>query len=345
MKAAAESDMVVCIGPEFWEITDVTQEYPYTNFIWFCASIENPEDYPNLHSVVFAGNEGSYLVGYVAAAMSQTGVIGAVLGDEDSYYNGVIAGFTQGARQANDTVEVVTNHAEGNYNDFQLGRDLAKELLDQEGVVDAICACETDEDFRKLLYGEEKKESEYKESCDALVDSLKLRHRPIGVKIYHNGETVPDKYWRPYRDAHENYAMCQIVSKVKNEGMVIALTKEDHWCWKPLIGLGLVDVEKGSEAYDIFLRNNGCMDMEQSAANMEHFPRLERNDTNAILIGPLEKLDVTPDVVLVYTNTNQQARWMIGRSRFPVHQSSYSRRIHAILSFGYSSRTSIPPFR
>ena len=190
------------------------------------------------------------------------------------------------------------------------------ELLDQEGVVEAMCACQTDEDFRRLLYGEEKKESEYKESCDALVDSLKLRHRPIGVKIYHNGETVPDKYWRPFRDAHENYAMCQIVSKVKNEGMVIALTKEDHWCWKPLIGLGLVDVEKGSEAYDIFLRNNGCMDMEQSAANVEKFPRLERNDTNAILIGPLEKLDVTPDVVLVYTNTNQQARWMIGGLKY-----------------------------
>ena len=131
MKAAAESDMVVCVGPEFWEITDVTQEYPYTNFIWLGASVDDPQNYTNLQNVVFAGNEGSYLVGYVAAAMSHTGVIGAVLGDEDSYYNGVIAGFTQGARQANDTVEVITNHAEGNYNDFQLGRKLASELLDQ----------------------------------------------------------------------------------------------------------------------------------------------------------------------------------------------------------------------
>ena len=131
MKAAAESDMVVCVGPEFWEITDVTQEYPYTNFIWLGASVDDPQNYTNLQNVVFAGNEGSYLVGYVAAAMSHTGVIGAVLGDEDSYYNGVIAGFTQGARQANDTVEVITNHAEGNYNDFQLGRKLASELLNQ----------------------------------------------------------------------------------------------------------------------------------------------------------------------------------------------------------------------
>ena len=30
------------------------------------------------------------------------------------------------------------------------------ELLDQEGIVEALVACETEEDFRKLLYGEEK---------------------------------------------------------------------------------------------------------------------------------------------------------------------------------------------
>ena len=159
-------------------------------------------------------------------------------------------------------------------------------------------------------------ENEYTEYCNYLVDSLKLKHRPIGVKIYHNGETVPDKYWRPYRDAHENYAMCQIVTMVKTQGKVIALTKEDHWCWKPLIGFGLVDIEKGSEQYSIALRNNGCMDLEKSAENFDQFPKLERCDTNAILIGPLEKLDVRPDIALVYCNTNQQARWMIGGLKY-----------------------------
>ncbi len=129
MKAAGESNLVVAVGPEFWEITDVTQEYPYTNFIWLCDSVENPGDYANLECVVFAGNEGSYITGYVAAAMSKTGIIGIAAGDDDAYSNGIIAGFTQGARQANDTVEVITNHAGGNYNDFELGRRMANELL------------------------------------------------------------------------------------------------------------------------------------------------------------------------------------------------------------------------
>lgn len=132
MNAAGESDLVVCIGPEFWEIADVTKEYPYTNFIWLGDSVEDPQNYSNLENVVFAGNEGSYITGYIAAAVSKTGVVGVIVGDSDAYGNGIIAGFTQGARQANDTVEIVTLDAGGVYNDFALGRELADELLDSD---------------------------------------------------------------------------------------------------------------------------------------------------------------------------------------------------------------------
>lgn len=129
MKAAGESDLVVCMGSDFWEITDVTKEYPYTNFIWFGDVAESPGDYENLESVLFSENEGAYLAGYIAAAMSHSGVVGIVLGDDDVYAEDIIAGFTQGAGQANDSVEIITTNAKGNYNDFELGEILGNELL------------------------------------------------------------------------------------------------------------------------------------------------------------------------------------------------------------------------
>ena len=129
MNAAGESDLVICVGPEFWEIGDVTKEYPSTNFIWFHDTVESPADYPNLINVVFADNEGSYLVGYVASAVSRTGVIGVVLGEDDMNAANIIAGFTQGAGQANETVEIVTENAEGNYSDTELGERIAKILI------------------------------------------------------------------------------------------------------------------------------------------------------------------------------------------------------------------------
>lgn len=131
MKAAGESDLVVCVGPEFWEISDVTQEYPSTNFIWFNDSVESPSSYPNLINVVFAENEGSYLAGYVAAAVSKTGVVGVVVGEDDRNAANLMAGFTQGATQVNDTIEIISQSAEGNYNDRELGDRIAKILVAQ----------------------------------------------------------------------------------------------------------------------------------------------------------------------------------------------------------------------
>ena len=131
MTAAGESDLVVCVGPQFWEIADVTQEYPSTKFIWFNDSVESPSEYQNLINVVFAENEGSYLVGYVASAVSQSGVVGVVLGEDDRNARNLMAGFTQGARQVNDTIEIVSESAEGNYNDRELGDRIAKILIAQ----------------------------------------------------------------------------------------------------------------------------------------------------------------------------------------------------------------------
>lgn len=128
MTAAPESDMVICVGWEFWEIADVCQEYPDTKFIWMDNSVESPEAYPNLLNVTFAQNEGSYLAGYIAAAMSGTGVIGAVGGNNDDTTNDFIVGFSQGAKQANSSVTVLSAFAGGDYDNPELGENLALAL-------------------------------------------------------------------------------------------------------------------------------------------------------------------------------------------------------------------------
>ena len=128
MTAASNSEMVICVGWEFWEITDVCQEFPDTKFMWMDNAVESPEAYTNLLNVTFAQNEGSYLAGYIAAAMSSSGVIGAVGGNNDDTTNDFIVGYTQGARQANSSVQVLTAFADGDYNNPELGESLANSL-------------------------------------------------------------------------------------------------------------------------------------------------------------------------------------------------------------------------
>ena len=131
MDTAPECDMVFCVGWQFWEITDVVTQFPNVKFVWIDNTVEYPEDYSNLLNVVYSENEASYMAGYIAAAKTQTGVIGVVGGNDDVTTNNFIAGFEQGAAECNDGVDVVTDFAEGNYDDPELGKTLALELYDQ----------------------------------------------------------------------------------------------------------------------------------------------------------------------------------------------------------------------
>ena len=128
MTAADSSDIVVLVGWEFWEVDEVALDYPAKYFIWIDNAVESPEDYSNVLNVLFEQNEGSYLAGYIAAAMSQSGTIGAVLGEDDATAKDFIAGYSQGAKQANSKVKIVVNDANGDYDNPELGKTLAEEL-------------------------------------------------------------------------------------------------------------------------------------------------------------------------------------------------------------------------
>jgi len=125
MNAADAADIVVCVGWEFWEIEEVVVDYPDTMFFWIDNASEGT--YDNLLNILYAQNEGSFLVGYAAAKMSKTGVIGAVGGEDSVTINDFIVGYKQGAEYANPDIEVVYNFA-GDYENPSLGKELALAL-------------------------------------------------------------------------------------------------------------------------------------------------------------------------------------------------------------------------
>ncbi len=107
-EAATSHEMVVCVGRYFWEIGDVSREYPSVKFVWMNNTVERPEDYPNLENVTFYENQGSYIAGYLAAAMTESGVIGIVVSENNSSAVRYAAGFIQGAKAVNSSIDVVT---------------------------------------------------------------------------------------------------------------------------------------------------------------------------------------------------------------------------------------------
>ncbi|MCQ2551438.1 MAG: BMP family ABC transporter substrate-binding protein [Clostridia bacterium] len=128
LKSAAESSrMVVAVGSEFTMLGDVCNEYPDVMFAWVDNCIENPENYPNLINISYAQNEGSYLVGYIAAKESKTGTVGIVGGMDIPVINDFIVGFEQGAKDAGaKAIHTYTN--DETWSDADKGLQCAQDL-------------------------------------------------------------------------------------------------------------------------------------------------------------------------------------------------------------------------
>ena len=125
-------DVIVCVGWEFFDVETVAPSYPDIKWIW----IDNATSAPvaNVLNITYAQNEGSFLAGYIAAALSKSGVVGAVGGEDSDTINDFIVGYEQGVQYFGDengvSMNVVKNYA-GTYTDPAVGKECAYALNDQ----------------------------------------------------------------------------------------------------------------------------------------------------------------------------------------------------------------------
>lgn len=123
--AADQADIVIPVGWQFSDIEKVAKDYEDTKFIWI--DNEGKEKHDNVLYVTYAQNEGSFLVGYVAAKTSKTGTIGAVGGMDMDTINDFLVGYEQGAKYANPSINYVKNYA-GDFDDPAQGKESATAL-------------------------------------------------------------------------------------------------------------------------------------------------------------------------------------------------------------------------
>ena len=83
-------------------VEKVAKEFPKLNFV----IVDMVVDLPNVQSVVFKEQEGSFLVGAMAALASKTGKVGFVGGMDIPLIRKFECGYEQGAKYANPKAEV-----------------------------------------------------------------------------------------------------------------------------------------------------------------------------------------------------------------------------------------------
>ena len=86
-------------------LTDVAADYPDTKFV----IIDGVAEGDNVRSVVFNENEGSYLVGVMAAMASKTGTVGFIGGMDIPLIRKFGCGFAEGVKAVNPDATVIAN--------------------------------------------------------------------------------------------------------------------------------------------------------------------------------------------------------------------------------------------
>ena len=115
-----------------WEtaLKTVAPEFPDIHFI----IIDTVVDLPNVRSVVFKEQEGSYLVGILAAMKSESGKIGVVPAFNFDLLEAFACGYKLGAKSVKPDIEVLETYVGTGFeafNDPVKATEVAKSQLDQ----------------------------------------------------------------------------------------------------------------------------------------------------------------------------------------------------------------------
>ena len=104
--AESGANPIVMAGFSFaTPLGDIAGDYPDTKFVIIDAVV----DAPNVKSVVFNEEQGSYLVGMLAAMASKTGTISFVGGMDIPLIRKFACGYAEGAKAVNPDINVIAN--------------------------------------------------------------------------------------------------------------------------------------------------------------------------------------------------------------------------------------------
>lgn len=116
-----EADLVIGVGFLFNEaMAQAAEKFPEQKF----ALIDSVVEAPNVASLTFAENEGSFLVGVIAGLKTETNKVGFIGGMKFPLIEKFEYGFRAGVKAANPEAEVFVNYADS-FEDAAKGKEIA----------------------------------------------------------------------------------------------------------------------------------------------------------------------------------------------------------------------------
>ena len=152
----------------------------------------------------------------------------------------------------------------------------------------------------------------YEEYGEELERRLRLKTFPLALKMLEKEKDVPEGALRPLKGIGQQLSLCQVLQMSRREGKIMAMLKEDHWCFEPVVGYGL------GEPPDYFMAGHNryprdVATLEAGKHYAEEFPRLEVGKYVGIASAPLKATNFEPDIVMIYCDSAQLCLLLLGR--------------------------------
>lgn len=127
MASSGDYDLIICVGAEQVDaLTNVANTYPDQRFALLDATV----DLPNVASYSCKEQEGAYLVGALAALMTEGNTIGFIGGVDNPLINRFAAGYQAGAKNIKSDVNVLIDYA-GGFNDPTTAKTIANTFTEK----------------------------------------------------------------------------------------------------------------------------------------------------------------------------------------------------------------------
>lgn len=128
--SSGEYDLIIAHGSQFGSVVEeLAPEFPETSFAW--GTDNNTFGLDNVYAYTAAAEEGGFINGAIAAALTETGVIGVVgpieVGDAKLY----VDGFVAGAAAIDEEVEVNVVYIQS-FSDVTLATEAANTHIDND---------------------------------------------------------------------------------------------------------------------------------------------------------------------------------------------------------------------
>lgn len=137
-----------------------------------------------------------------------------------------------------------------------------------------------------------------------LEEQLRAKTFPIAVKLLEKEEDIPEGAVRPRRDLGYHLALCQAFSMSRRDGKLMAMVKEDNWCFEPVVGLGFAEPPQYFlEGHNRFPES--ALTLEVGSIWVRGFPRLAPDKYMGIVSAPLMTANFEPDLVIIYCDSAQ----------------------------------------